>query len=88
MLFTEDCQCKNGKDILNIDHDDASGFQLDTMTNCKQYATPVVQGCDMITTRTDYVDKHPSVLQTTSYNFTATRTTPEVCVGVVKVVGK
>jgi len=28
----------------------------------------------------DYVNKHSSVLQTTSYNFTQTSTTPEVCV--------
>ena len=53
------------------------------MTTCKQYATPTVQGFD-VTTRTDYVNKHPSVLQTTSYNFTGTHTTAEICVGVVK----
>ena len=39
-----------------------------------------------VTTRTDYVNNHPSVLQTASYNFTQTNTTPEVCVGVVKAV--
>ena len=38
----------------------------------------------MNTTRTDYVNKHPSVLQTTSYNFTGTHTTAEACVWVVK----
>ena len=77
-------QYENGKDILNINRDDASGFRLDTMTTCKQYATPItVQGCD-VNTRTDYVNKHPSVLQTTSYNFPGTHTTAEVCVGVVK----
>ena len=77
-------QYENGGDILNINCDDASGFRLDTMTTCKQYAAPTVQGCDVNTTRTDYVNKHPSVLQTTSYNFTGTRTTAEACVGVVK----
>ena len=30
--------------------------------------------------------KHPSVLQTTSYNFTQSDTTSEVCVGVVKAI--
>ena len=39
-----------------------------------------------MTTRTDYVNRYNSVLQTTSYNFTATGTTSEVCVGVVKAV--
>ena len=38
----------------------------------------------MLTTRTDHVNKYPSTLQTTSYNFTGTSTTDEVCVGVVK----
>ena len=37
-----------------------------------------------ITTRTDYVNKQPSLLQTTSYNFSKTNTTGEVCVGIVK----
>ena len=62
--------------------DDASSFHLDTMTTCKQYAAPTVQGCDANTTRTDYVNKHPSVLQTTSYNFAGTCTTAEAYVGV------
>ena len=30
------------------------------------------------------MNKYPSTLRTTSYNFTGTDTTPEVCVGVVK----
>ena len=60
---------------------DASGFRLDTLTTCKQHASPAVQG---LTTRTDYVNKYPSNIQTTSYNFTGTRTTAEMCVGVVK----
>ena len=33
---------------------------------------------------TDYVNKYPSTLQTTSYNFTGTKSTPELCAGVVK----
>ena len=35
-------------------------------------------------TRTDYVNPYPSVLQTTSYNFTAMKTTGEACIGIVK----
>ena len=37
-----------------------------------------------LTTRTDFVNKYSSVLQTTSYMFMGTDTTEEVCVGVVK----
>ena len=53
----------------------------------KQYATPAVQGQDILTTGCDYVNKYPSVLQITSYNFPATGTTAEMCVGVVKAPG-
>ena len=81
-------QYEDGHQILNINRDDAAGFRLDTITTCKQYATPVVQGSEVFTTRTDYVNKYPSIIQTTSYNFTKTNTTPEVCVGVVKAVQK
>ena len=70
--------------MLNLNRDDSTGFRLDTLTTCAQYTTPVVQGQEVLTTRTDYVNKHPSVLQTTSYNFSRTNTTGEVCVGVVK----
>ena len=77
-------QYKDGRSILNINRDDACGFRLDTITTCKQYATPVVKGNEVLTTRTDFVNRYPSLLQTTSYNFTKTDTTAEVCVGVVK----
>ena len=79
-------QYVDGRNILNINRDDATGFRLDTLTTCKQYTAPTVQGKDTMTTRTDYVNRHNSVLQTTSYNFTATGTTSEVCVGVMKAV--
>lgn len=77
-------QYVDGTDLLNVNRDDATGFRLDTLTTCKQYKTPVVQGKDTLTTRTDFVNKYPSLLQTTSYNFTGTSSTAEVCVGVVK----
>lgn len=77
-------QYEDGRNLLNINRDDATRFRLDTMTTCKQYTNPVVQGVDILTRRTDYVNRHPSVFQTTSYNFTRTNTTAEVCVGVVK----
>ena len=77
-------QLRNGRDICFVNRDDAAGFRLDMLTTCKQYAQPVVKGKDTLTTRTDYDNKYPSILQTTSYNFTSTDITPEVCVGVVK----
>lgn len=52
------------------------------MATHHQYATPVVQ--QALTTRTDYVNKYSSILQTTSYNFTGSYTTTELCAGVVK----
>ena len=70
--------------MLNVNRDDATGFRLDTLITCKQHANPVTQGHDILTTRTDYINKYPSIIQTTSYNFTRTNTTGEVCVGVVK----
>lgn len=60
-----DIQLVDGRDICLINRDDASGFRLDTLTTCKQYASPAVQGDDILTTRTDYVNKYPSTLQTT-----------------------
>ena len=77
-------QLKDGRDLCLVNRDDAMGFHLDTLTTCKQYGTPTVKGSEVLTTRTDYVSKYASTLQTTSYNFTSTQTTAETCVGVVK----
>ena len=77
-------QYTDGADMVNINRDDATGFRLDTLTTCKQYSTPAIQGSEVLSTRTDYVNKYPSVLQTTSYNFSRTATTGELCAGVVK----
>ena len=79
-----DVQYADGRNILNLNRDDASGFRLDTLTTNKQYATPVVANKEILTTRTDYVNKHPSTLQTTSYNFSETKTTLKMWIGVVK----
>lgn len=65
---------------LNINRDDAANFSLDTLTTCDQHPNPVVKGKDILT-RTDYVNRYPSQLQMTSYNFTATKTTLETCEG-------
>ena len=77
-------QFTDGMNICNINRDDASGYRLDTMATHSQHPTPMVQGEQVVTTHTDYVNKYPSTLQTTSYNFTGTDTTPELCAGVVK----
>ena len=77
-------QYTDGCDINNINRDDASGFRLDTLTTHGKHATPTVSGQDVLTTHTDYVNKYPSILRTTSYNFTATKTSKEKCAGVVK----
>ncbi len=71
----------DGRELLIINWDVATGFRLDTLTTCKQYKTPTVNGQEILTTRTDYVSSHPAVLQTTTYNFTETSTTSEKYVG-------
>ena len=77
-------QLTDGNDILFVNRDDASGFRLDSLTTHHQFSNPVVKGKEILTTYTDYVNRHPSVLQTSNYNFTGTKTTPELCAGVVK----
>lgn len=57
---------------------------MDTLTTHSKHGAPTVTGKDILTTHTDYVNRYPSLLQTTSYNFTASKTTNEVCAGVVK----
>lgn len=57
------------------------------MTTHRLYRTPIVRGNETLTTHTDYVKSYPSQLQTTSYNFTGTATTGELCAGVVKAAG-
>ena len=77
-------QYEDGSNIINIGRDDQAGFRLDTMASHKLHATLCVKGSEHNTTRTDYVNKYPSTLQTTSYNFPGTKTTGEICAGVVK----
>ena len=55
--------------VCNINRDDASGFRLDTLATHAKHSVPSVEGKEVLTTYTDYVNKYPSVLQTTSYNF-------------------
>ena len=80
-------QYTDGNDIVNINRDDAASFHLDTLITHRLHRTPVVKGKEILTTHTDYVNRFPSILQTTSYNFTGTKTTGEICAGVVKGAG-
>ena len=72
-------QLVDGRDMCLMNKDDASGFRLDTLTTCKQYGAPTVEGRDVVTTRTDYVNKDPSTLQTTSYNYCYTNYSRGLC---------
>ena len=72
---------------MNVNRDDAAGFRLDTMSTHRLHKTPVVKGKETVTTRTDFVNRYPSILQAASYNFAKTATTIGLCAGVVKVNG-
>ena len=74
------------EDILNINRDDQAGFWLDTQSTHSEHATLCIAEEQPLTTKTDYVNSYPSTLQTTSYNFSGTETTSEVCAGIVKAV--
>ena len=77
-------QLKNGLDKVIINRDDAAGFRLDSTYTHKQHAILQEKENPELTTRTDFVNKHSTVLQTTSCLFMATENTSEICVGVVK----
>ena len=59
-------------------------FRLDSLTTHQLHHSPVVQGKEILTTRTNFVNSYPFLLQTTSYNFYATPSSGELCAGVVK----
>ena len=91
-------QYKDGIHIMNVGCDDQAGFRLDTCkqfgtltfgtltrkSTSKQFGMLTLKDNILLTTRTDYVNPYPSVLQTTSYNFPSTGTTNEVYGGVMK----
>ena len=79
-------QLKDGTDIININRDDQAGFWLDTLATHNKQATSCIQDSVPLTTKTDYVNKYPSTLQTTSYNFSSTGTKAEICAGFVKAI--
>ena len=71
-------QLKDGTDIININRDDQAGFRLDTLATHNKQATLCIQDSVPLSTKTDYVNKYPSTLPTTSYNFSSTGTTAEI----------
>ena len=73
----------DGKHALLLNRDDQAGFRLDSTFMHKSTPSLNVDG-PTLTTHTDFLNKHQTQLQTTSYNFTKTVTTSEVCIGVVK----
>lgn len=77
-------QYRDGTKIVNLGRDDQAGFRLDTVATHRLHGTLCVKGKESLATRTDYVNKYPSTLQTTCYNFPGTETTGEICMGVVK----
>ena len=70
---------------MNLNRDDAAGFRLNTVSTCSQHPTLSVDG-GPLTTRTDYRPKEACVIQVTTYNFSDTKTTGQICAGVVKAV--
>ena len=79
-------QYADGTDKIILNRDDQAGFRLDTHGTHNKHATLCVQGNVPLATKTDFVTKYPAVLQTTSYNFTETKTTTEQCAGIVKAI--
>ena len=73
----------DGQHILLLNRDDQAGFRLDSTYTHKSIPSLNV-GSPTLTTHTDFLNKHQAQLQTTSYNFTSTSNTSEVCCGVVK----
>ena len=77
-------QLKNGLDKIVINRDDAAGFRLDSTFTHKQHSVLQNKLTPELTTRTDFVNRYSSVLQTTLYLLMGTENTPVVCTGVVK----
>lgn len=67
-------QYTDGRSIVNINRDNASGFRLDSMTTHR----PMVKGSYATTTYTDYVNRYNAVLRSTPYNFIKTKTMAEI----------
>ena len=77
-------QLRDGQNKMVLNRDDQSGFRLDITYTHKLHKATALTDKPETTTRTDYVNKYASVIQTTSVMFLGTSTTAERCVGVVK----
>ncbi len=77
-------QLKNGLDKIVINRDDDAGFRLDSTFTHKQHSVLQNKLTPELTTRTDFVNRYSSVLQTTSYLLMETENTPVICICVVK----
>ena len=79
-------QLKDGRDKVVLNRNDRyqAGFRLDTTFTHKLHKATSLTHQPETTTRTDYVNKYASVIQTTSAMFLGTATTSERCVRVVK----
>ena len=76
-------QLTDGHDKLLLNRDDQAGFRLDTTyTHCQHKG--LYSEAQEVTTRTDFVNKYSSVLQTSSYLFMETLTNEERAAGLVK----
>ena len=72
----------DGKNMVLVNRDDQAGFRLDSTFTHKNYPSLSVK--PTVTTRTDFLNKYQAQLQVTSYNFSKTTTTDELCAAVVK----
>ena len=63
-----------------------SVFRVDSMATNNKAPTFCLKGSPVLTTKTDFQASYPNTLQTSSYNFTATNNTGELCTGVVKTI--
>ena len=77
-------QLQDGRDKCILNRDDAAGFRLDTTYTHKQHPIVADSANPEVTTRTDYVNKYSSILQTSSYLVPETSTTPQLAAGIVK----
>ncbi len=72
----------DGRHILLLNQDDQAGFHLDSTYTHK--SIPTLSLKPTVTTRTDFTNKYSAQLQVTSYNFSKTMNSDEVCFGIVK----
>ena len=77
-------QLKDGLNKVMLNRDAAAGFCLDTTFTHKQKTILAEKGNPELTTRTDYLNKYSSVLQTSYYMLLETDNTPIGCFGVIK----